>query len=75
MFQLWFLILMSPWPRLCPAVISGLERKIVLLQDNFEECDNLVGGLSAIVRQELGSGNANSFSYRDIDVQDFDIKR
>ena len=26
-FQLWFLILVNPWPCLCPAGISGLESK------------------------------------------------
>ena len=30
--------------------------------DNFDECDNLVGGLSVIVHHELVSGNVNSFS-------------
>jgi hypothetical protein len=30
-----------------------LKRKIVLSQDDFEKCDNLVSSLSVIVRQEL----------------------
>jgi hypothetical protein len=68
------LILVNSWPHPFLVGISALKGKIILFQDNFKECNNLVGGLSVIVDQELGSGNVNSFSCRDIDIKVFDIK-
>ena len=50
-------------------VTHALEGEIILIEDDLEERDNLIGGLYVIIFQELAFGDVNGFTYGNIDIK------
>jgi hypothetical protein len=55
-------------------VSLALEREIVLIGDDLEERNNLIGGLYVIIFQKLAFGDINGFTYGDINIKVFDVQ-
>jgi len=55
-------------------VNMALEGEIILIEDDFKERHNWIGGLYVVVFQELVFGDVNGFTYGNIDVKVLNVK-
>jgi hypothetical protein len=45
-----------------------------LIEDDFKERDNLIGGVYVINFQKLAFSDVKGFTYGDVDIQVFDVQ-